>query len=602
MSDANLGEHVGRKRYSLPELFRARYSDTQRYLIIWIITGVACGLAAVAFHHSIQFLFSGILGLARHFGGGSPIILGAILVAAPTLGGLVSGLILTYLAPDAAGSGIPQTKTRYYRDFGIFRLSEVAWRFIIGVVSVGSGISLGREGPTVHLCSALASNIGQFFGLAKKRVQAMVPLGMGAGIAAAFNSPMAALFFVFEELLGDFSGKSYFGIIISVVIASAVQRLMTGEHPAFDLHLGELTTAPWMLLAIPLGILAAFVGKAYVEAILRIRARVTLQSKMPKWIKPALGGLIIGLVGVSVMFLSEGHLGIFGIGYDDVTSMLNGHLNLFTVALMLFAGKFIASSVAYGFGGSGGLFAPTLFIGAMLGGMMGIIGQHLVGYDNEIIGAMAMLGMGAFFAGVIRCPMTSIVIIWEMTRQDSLILPLMAGNILAWLISSRLQSVPLYDSLLLQDKISLRKMPDYQGDQDWRNLPVSTIMTFEPATIQGAKTLKENLEELKKLGLKHHAYPVVDADARLIGMITHHEMQEHLLEDADKPTSEIMSDREIISLRPESSIRDVAQILVVEDVMQAPVVSATDPQKILGIVTLHDIARQQNQIDQALGR
>ncbi|MDP0499963.1 MAG: chloride channel protein [Verrucomicrobiota bacterium JB022] len=602
MSEANLGEHVSRRRYSLPELFRARYSDTQRYLIIWIITGVACGLAAVAFHHSIQFVFDAVVHFGRYIGGGNPLILGAVLILSPTLGGLISGLILTYLAPHGAGSGIPQTKVRYYRDFGIFRLSEVAWRFILGTISVGSGMALGREGPTVHLCSALASNIGQFFGLAKKRVQAMVPLGMGAGIAAAFNAPMAALFFVFEELLGDFSGKSYFGIIVAVVIASAVQRLIAGEHPAFDLQLGELSTAYWMILAAPLGVMAAFLGKAFVEAILRTRQRVSESKQVPKWLRPAIGGLMVGVIGVSIMFLTEGHLGIFGIGYNDVDAMLNGRLNILFVAVLLLIGKFVASSVAYGFGGSGGLFAPTLFIGAMLGGIVGILGQYVIGYDNEIVGAMAMLGMGAFFAAVVRCPMTSIVIIWEMTRQDSLILPLMLGNIIAWLISSRLQPVPLYDSLLLQDKISLRKLPDYQGDQDWRNLPVSTIMTFEPATVQGSQTVQECLDALKKSGTKHHGYPVVDIDGRLIGMITHHEMCERVATDGQELLTTIMAKREIISVRPETSIRDVAQILVVEDVMQAPVVSATDPQKILGIVTLHDIARQQNQIDQSLGR
>jgi CIC family chloride channel protein len=198
--------------------------------------------------------------------------------------------------------------------------------------------------------------------------------------------------------------------------------------------------------------------------------------------------------------------------------------------------------------------------------------------------------------------MTSIVIIWEMTGQYALILPLMVGNMLAWLLSGKLQPVPMYDALLLQDKINLKKMPHYKGDQDWRNLPVSTIMTFDPVVVVKDASIQETLERIEKAGFKHHGYPVVDPDGKLTGMITHHELEESLQEDPEAVVTGCRKGRELVTLQPETSIRDVAQTLVLQDVLQAPVVSSKDPCKVMGIVTLHDIARQQNAIDDSIGR
>ena len=601
MSEANLGEtHTNRK--SLPEFLRHHFTDTQRYLIIWIITGLACGLAAVAFQLSIDLLFHSVQAFASWFGEGNQALVYLLLGLGPVIGGILTGLVLTYGEPAAGGSGIPRTKSQYYRNFGVIRLREAFFRFVVGTISVGFGMSLGREGPTVHICSAIASKIGQAFGLAKKRVQAMVPLGMGAGISAAFNTPMAAVFFVFEELLGDFSSKSFFGIFVCVVIAAAVQRILIGEHPAFDIELGLVTTDWWMLLAIPLGLLSALFGHAFVEGILHSRQFFRKQTRIPEWVRPGIGGLGVGVVGVAVAFFANGNLGIFGIGYSDLDAALNGRLTVISIVAMLFFGKIVASVLAYGSGGSGGLFAPTLFIGGMLGALLGLVAQPVFGFQNEIVGAMALLGMGAFFAAVIRCPMTSIVIIWEMTGQYGLILPLMVGNMLAWLLASKLQPVPMYDALLLQDKINLKKMPHYVGDQDWRNLPVSTIMTFDPVHLSSTLLPGAALEHIQAEKLGHHAYPVVDASGKVIGMITHHELEETHREARELTIGDLISGQSLVRLRPETSIRDVAQTLVMEDVLQAPVVSSKDESKLIGIVTLHDIARQQNAIDDSLGR
>lgn len=584
---------------SLPEWLRGNLTDTQRYTLLWIIAGVVCGLVAVVFHVLIDALFALIWKTAKSLNNEVGFI--AVMLLSPTLGGLFSGLVIKYFAPSAAGSGIPQTKAAYYNNFGVLSLREAMWRFIIGTVSVGSGMSLGREGPTVHICAAIASKFGQWFGLAKKRVQAMVPVGMGAGIAAAFNTPLAAMFFVFEELLDNFSSKSLFGILVAVVIAATVERSILGEHPALDIALPAFTTDPWMIISVPLGIAAAFFGHWFVELLLKARAYFRSRQEVARWLQPAVGGLAVGIIGLSIYYATgKENRGIFAIGYNDLESTLNGHITVLGVLLLLFLGKAAATIVAYSSGGSGGLFAPSLFIGAMLGGIIGYIGQPLFHYGNETIGAIALLGMGAFFAAVIRSPMTSIMIIFEMTHNYTLILPLMVGNILAWLISQRLRAVSLYDALLLQDKISLKKFASYQGEQDWRNLPISTIMTFDCIAVDGNMTAADNLKALGER--KKHAYPVISQNRELIGVITHHELVEDMRDKPDLLTRDLIAGQKLVSLMPDVSIRQAANTLVLNDYEQAPVVSQEDSKRLLGIVTLHDIARQQNAISDSMER
>jgi CIC family chloride channel protein len=582
-----------------PEWMRLRLNDTQRYVIIWILSGLLCGFAAVLFHQAIDLVFKMVSAWAHVASSVSPIGLYGVLIIAPAIGGVLAGLIVRYIEPTAVGSGIPQTKERYYRHFGYFRLREAFWRFLAGALSVGSGNSLGREGPTVHICATIASVIGQVFGVAKKRVQAMVPIGMGAGIAAAFNTPMAAMFFVFEELMGDFSTKSMFGILLAVVIAAIVERTILGEHPAFALMLPQFHTDWWMLVALPLGIIAALFGVGFVSSILRFRQKMRDASRLPSWIRPGVGGLGVGMIGALVLWSTQ-HYGVFGIGYADLSMALNGRMLTLTVVLALFCGKFLATILAYGCGGSGGLFAPALFIGGFLGAIVGIIGQQVFSFGNDVVGAISLLGMGAFFAAVIRCPLTSFMIIFELTRNYTLILPLMVGNSLAYMLALRWQPVAIYDALLLQDKISLKKSPSYQGAQDWQNLPIQTIMTFDPVTIRCEQSIDEGLASVRYR--KHHAYPVMNDAAQLCGMITHHELELLNQEDGTRLLQSILKKRAVVSVNPNQSIRDVAAVLVMKDVLQVPVVSATESTKLLGIVTLHDVARQQNAISEGIER
>ena len=459
------------------KLLRARLKDSQRFFFLSALVGVSCGLVAVGFHLAIR----GVGDLVLRFPTSTDVGLSLWLTLpfVPALGGLIVGIGMANWSPEARGSGIPQVKEAFYNNFGLILFRDAVYRFLFTTLSIGSGNSLGREGPTVHMCAALGSSIGQWFGLPKARIQAMVPVGMGAGIAAGFNTPLAAITFVFEKLLDDFSSKALGGIVVAVIIASVLSRAILGENPAFAVESYSFVSYSWVLLSLVIGLLAAVFGQTFLVLLLAWR-NYFKSVRLPVWFKPCLGGLAVGTIGTIVLWFSgTSYTGVFGTGYQDLSEALRGSLVL-KVLLILFVGKYLASLVAFSMGGSGGLFGPVLCVGGLLGGIVGVLFNSYVELDHSFVGAAALLGMGAFFAAVIRCPLTSVLIPFEMTLNYSLILPLMVANMVAYYLAARWRPVPIYNALLLQDKVTLKTMPSYQGAQDWKNLPVSTIMNHDP--------------------------------------------------------------------------------------------------------------------------
>lgn len=441
------------------KLLRSRLKDSHRFFFLSVIVGLSCGLVAVAFHLAIR----GVGDLVLRFPKSTEASLTAwiVLPLVPALGGLLVGIGMARWSPNARGSGIPQVKAAYYNKFGLIRFGDAVYRFLFTTLSIGSGNSLGREGPTVHLCAAIGSTIGQWFGLPKARIQAMVPVGMGAGIAAGFNTPLAAITFVFEKLLDDFSSKALGGILVAVIIASVLSRAILGENPAFEVESYSFESYSWVLLSIVIGLLAAVFVQIFLSILLGWR-NYFKTSGMPVWLKPCLGGLGVGIIGTAVLWFSgTNNTGVFGTGYEDLSSALKGSLAL-KILVILFVGKFLASILAFSMGGSGGLFGPVLCIGGMLGGIVGAVFNNYISLDESFVGAAALLGMEAFFAAVIRCPLTSVLIPFEMTLNYSLILPLMVGNMIAYYLAARWRTVPIYNALLLQDKVTLKKMPSFQ--------------------------------------------------------------------------------------------------------------------------------------------
>jgi len=429
-------------------------NERQRLLAVTILAGGVCGLAAVAFHLSIGWAESLMINRANAASGNAWIWW---TILTPALGGLVVGLGLTYWVPAAAGSGIPQVKVAYVRRFGLLTLRETIGKFILCTIQIGSGASLGLEGPTVQICAGVSSLLARAARLSPNNCKRMASVGMAAGIAAAFNAPIAAITFTLEELIGDLDQTMLSGVIVAAALAAYVEHAILGTNPVFHVNGAyTLTHASSLIWYSLLGLLAALVSVAFTDSLLFTRAQFRRMTTVPKWVHPAIGGLATGclaVVGFQLFHLN----GIAGDPYKTLTLALTGSLN--TLPVLAMAGfcilKLFATVSSYASGGSGGIFAPALFMGAMLGGAIGYIDVTVFHHSTDAIGAFAVVGMGAVFAGIIRAPMTSVLIVYEMTGSYGLVLPLMIANMSAFALARHWRPIPIYEALLAQDGIDL---------------------------------------------------------------------------------------------------------------------------------------------------
>jgi CIC family chloride channel protein len=436
-------------------LLRRMPGERQRLLAVTILAGGLCGLAAVTFHLSIAWLESLFIDRANSAPGYSWIWW---TILTPGLGGLFAGIGLTYFAPAAAGSGIPQVKVAYALRNGYVTVRETVGKFVLCAVQIGAGASLGLEGPTVQICAGVSSALARIARLSPKNCRRMASVGMAAGIAAAFNAPIAAITFTLEELIGDLDQTMLSGVIVAAALAAVVEHSILGSNPVFHVQraytLGNASSLLWYAL---LGLLAALISVAFTDSLLWLRAQFKRFSAVPRWIHPAIGGLAVGCIAVLALQLF--HLnGIAGDPYKTLTLALTGTLPVLCMATFCVL-KLASTVCSYSSGGAGGIFAPALFMGAMLGGSVGYLDVNLFHHSSDAIGAFAVVGMGAVFAGIVRAPMTSILIVFEMTGGYGLVLPLMIANMSAFALARHWRRVPIYEALLAQDGIDLSHGP-----------------------------------------------------------------------------------------------------------------------------------------------
>ena len=455
-------------------LLRRMPTERQRLLAVTILAGGLCGLAAVAFHLSILGLEILFINRANTAPGHSWIWW---TILSPAIGGLVAGVGLTYFAPAAAGSGIPQVKVAYTLRAGYVTVRETIGKFVLCAIQIGSGASLGLEGPTVQICAGVSSMLARLARLSPKNTRRMASVGMAAGIAAAFNAPIAAVTFTLEELIGDLDQTMLSGVIVAAALSAVVEHSILGSNPVFHVNaFYTLTKASSLIWYALLGLLAAIVSVAFTDSLLGLRAWFKRLESVPRWVQPAIGGAATG--GLAVVALALFHLnGIAGDPYKTLTLALTGKMTVISMAVFC-ALKLAATVCSYSSGGSGGIFAPSLFMGAMLGGAVGFLDVTVFHHPADSIGAFAVVGMGAVFAGIVRAPMTSVLIIFEMTGGYGLVLPLMIANMSAFALARHWRRVALYDALLAQDGIHLHSGSnplDPPGDEEFPDsaLPAS---------------------------------------------------------------------------------------------------------------------------------
>jgi CIC family chloride channel protein len=342
---------------------------------------------------------------------------------------------------------VPQTEAAYHLADGTIAGRVPIGKFITGVLCIGSGHSMGREGPSVQIGAGLASVIGRWLRLPPHRVRDLVPVGAGGALAAAFNTPVAAVLFALEEIIGDMNAGLLGSTVVASVASVIVERAILGNEPLFHVPTYRLVHPAELGAYAVLGVVGGVISLLFCKSLLTLRSVFLRMPTWTKFLQPAAGGLAIG----AILVFSPA---IMGVGYEYVDQALNGGLLLKTMILLCFL-KLAATVVSYASGNAGGIFAPSLYIGAMAGGAIGLIVHQIAPFPTGDPGAYALVGMGTLFAGIIRAPMTSVFMIFEITQDYQILVPLMVANMLSFAISKHYQPLPVYHALLRQDGVHL---------------------------------------------------------------------------------------------------------------------------------------------------
>jgi chloride channel protein, CIC family len=473
-----------------------RRREDRLALLLSLVIGALVGLVVVAF-----ILLTGRLAAHMYPSGGA----GWRRVLVPTLGSLVTGYLLYRFFPDARGSGIPQTRAAIFIHDGRISFRTVVGKFVCCSASLASGIALGREGPSVHIGSGIASVIARRLGMSTAQVRWLLPVGASAALAAAFNTPIAAVLFALEEIMGDMHAPILGSVVLSSTTSWMVLHLVLGDEPLFHVAGYHLVDPAELLVYAVLGIVGGLGSVGFVRLLLGLRKGFARLPRATVWLQPVVGGLCVGLMGYFVP-------AVLGVGYDHVDQALSGELVLHVVVLLAVL-KIIATAVCYASGNAGGIFGPSMFIGAMMGGAVGQVAHLLFPASTAGPGAYALVGMGTAFAGIIRTPLTSVIMIFEVTRNYTIIVPLMISNLIAFYISQRFQHEPIYEALARQDGLHL---PSGAARQVERQLRVQTALQAGPPPLSVELPLAD--AQRRMAGTTFGSWPVVD-DRGLAGMI-----------------------------------------------------------------------------------
>ena len=557
-------------------LERLRHREGQLTLFLSVVIGALVSLVVVAF-----ILLTGRLAARMYPPGG----LGLRRILVPTLGSLGTGYLLWRYFPFARGSGIPQTKYALFIHDGRIRFRTVFGKFFCCSASLASGIALGREGPSVQVGAGIASVVARNLGLEPRQVKALVPAACAAALAAAFNTPIAAVLFTLEEIMGDLHAEVLGAVVLSSVTSWMVLHLVLGDEPLFHVPAYRLVHPVEFGGYAVLGVVGGLGSVCFVKLLLGLRAWFMRLPKSTVWFQPAVGGLAVGLMGY---FVPE----VMGVGYNQVEKVLNGDIVLQLVVLLAVL-KIVATAVCYGSGNAGGIFGPSLFMGSMMGAAVGGVAHALFPNYTAGPGAYALVGMGTAFAGIVRTPLTSVIMIFEMTRDYTIIVPLMISNMIAYFISYKLQPVPIYEALAHQDGVHL---PSHHSRQESERLQVRQAMRPAPVVLSPEMRIVSALHQVEDGAFD--AWPVVGA-AGLWGMIRTSELEQAAEDGAgNKKIAEILDQRpptghpsaeEFPHMHVDNSLSLALQRMGAMRLHVLPVVSRENLRELVGIVALKDV-------------
>ena len=543
-----------------------RQREDQIFLVLALVIGALTGLAVVAF-----ILLTERMGMRLYPAGGAPwrrLVL-------PVVGSLGIGYLLYRYFPNARGSGVPQTKAALFAREGRITLRTVLGKFFCTSATLASGIPLGREGPSVQVGAGIASVLGRLLGLRTEQVKKLIPVGAAAAIAAAFNTPLAAVLFSLEEIMGDLHAPVMGAVVLASATSWMVLRVFLGNNPLFKVPQYQLVHPLEFAVYAVLGVAGGVVSVAFTKLLLGMRARFLRFPQNTVWLQPVAGGLMVGLMG---WFVPQ----VLGVGYGFVGEALNGRM-AFQLMLMLVVLKLLAVTTSYASGNAGGIFGPSLFIGAMLGGVMGTLAHHLLPEYTATPGAYALVGMGAVFAGIVRAPMTSVLMIFEMTQDYAVIVPLMIANLVSLFIASRLQREPIYEALAVQDGIHLPTAETRQRDGRRK---VVGVMQMASQLLPAGIIVREALERVRSSEFR--TWLVTDRRG-VVGVINRSRLELELAEAADRKLGELVDALVFPHVHSDQGLDLALERMGANQLEILPVVSRADVHKLEGIVTLRDV-------------
>jgi CIC family chloride channel protein len=574
-------EKSKRKAQLTTILDRIRSNETGFGLILSILVGVVAGFGAVVFRWLIS-LFQSLF-----FGGGSSYLgfLGQYyIILLPAIGGLVVGLLVHFGAREAKGHGVPEVMEAVVVRGGRIRPRVAVIKSLASSICIGSGGSVGREGPIVQIGSSFGSAIGQWLRLPDEWVRTLVACGAAGGISATFNTPIGGVFFAMEVILGRFITPKFGFVVISSVVADFVAHSFLGSQPAFDIVPYSMTSYWEALPYILLGVLAALAATAFTRLLYKCED-IFDAWHIPEYLKPALGGIGIGLIGLySYDLLGVGYGDVFWVSHMSVSQALLGEIALQSLVI-LFLLKIVATSLTLGSGGSGGIFAPSLFIGAMLGGALGTVAHMLFPSYVATSGAYALVGMAAVFAGATRASITAIIMLFEMTRDYTIILPLMIAVVISTVISRSLNRETIYTLKLVRRGVDIHQLSQ---TSPLREVTVGRAMTRDFPTVMPTMPVSKLATKLRETG--YHGFPVVDKDGDLVGMVTLADV-EAMMAKGDTPDLTVgdIASKSIVVAYPDEYVHDVFVKLGTREVGRVPVVDRKNPKRLLGVLRRQDV-------------
>jgi chloride channel protein, CIC family len=560
-------------------LLQTVFREERFFLVLSVFIGIFSGLAVVCFRFAIDWCRIYLLGS----GAVSPMRL----ILAPTLAGLVIAILVIHIFPLTRGSGVNQTKAALYIYNGYIPVRTALGKFITAALAIGSGHSLGPEDPSLQIGASLASALGRRMRLSRDRMRLIAPVGAAAGLAAAFNAPISAVLFVIEEVIGRWTAGILGSVVLSAVSSVVVMRWFLGSESLFRIPPVQLQRPSELIAYAILGIVGGLASVAFCSGIITLRPRVKALPRWTQYFQPAIAGLLTGVIAFF------GAPQVMGAGYEYIDEAMHGQFHWQFLAILA-ALKIIATLLSFVSGTPGGMFAPTLFIGAMLGASVGEAGHALLPHLSWSPGTYALVGMGVLFAGFLRAPMTSVFMVLEVSGNYSIILPVIVANTFAYVISRALQPMAIFDVLTRQDGLGLPSMEE-QREEDVLRVEDAMQMQTPDTILSADETLTLAQQRINKDSVGPVLVRLTPAGW---SAITRQEIEVMLKEGkGDLTVGSALASRRLPHLHPDQPLE--MALRYVDRWPLIPVVSRADYRKLEGVISQHDVLGRYREFGEA---